>query len=404
MRYGIWALVALVIGAFGAHFLLQDRGYVLISFAGYNIEMSVPVLALALVLLYLAVRLALRLWRAPRQLGEAIASSRSKRAGARLTRGLIHMTEGDYRRGERLLTDGLQGSDAKVVHYLMAARAAEAQGSVERRDEWLELARTSDPKAGIAVLLTQAELQIDAGEIAAAQATLKRIEAEKPDHAGGLGLQADIYLATGNRQGLAEILPRLVKSKLPADRLARILSRALDEMRRHPDFDRAALNAVWSPLPMGLSRRASLIRARALLLDRLGYGEEAVKSLTSALRRSFDSELVAAFGEVKGADLLKQLKKAESWLRQHPEDPALLMTAARLSMANELWGKARSYLESGIALKPEPAAYAVYGELLDRLGEPEAAAKAFQDGLRMIAPDADRLPRLAAPKSKEADG
>ena len=47
MRFGIWALAALVLGAFGAHFLLQDRGYVLISFVGYNIEMSVPVLVLA---------------------------------------------------------------------------------------------------------------------------------------------------------------------------------------------------------------------------------------------------------------------------------------------------------------------------------------------------------------------
>ena len=49
-------------------FLLRDRGYVLISFAGYNIEMSVPVLVVALVLLYVGVRLLLRLWRAPRQL------------------------------------------------------------------------------------------------------------------------------------------------------------------------------------------------------------------------------------------------------------------------------------------------------------------------------------------------
>ena len=76
MRYGIWALAALVVGAFGAHFLLQDRGYVLISFVGYNVEMSVPVLVLALVLLYVGVRLALRIWRAPRELGQAIAGQR----------------------------------------------------------------------------------------------------------------------------------------------------------------------------------------------------------------------------------------------------------------------------------------------------------------------------------------
>jgi HemY protein len=146
MRYGIWALAALVLGALGTHFLLVDRGYVLISFVGYRIEMSVPILALAMILLYLGVRMLVRIWRAPKQLGEALAAQRSRRAGSRLTRGLIHLTEGDFRRGERLLTDGLKGSDAKVVHYLMAARAAEAQGSDERRDEWLALARAKlDP-------------------------------------------------------------------------------------------------------------------------------------------------------------------------------------------------------------------------------------------------------------------
>ena len=404
MRYGIWALAALVLGAFGAHFLLQDRGYVLISFAGYNIEMSVPVLALALVLLYFGVRAALRLWRSPRQLGEALAAQRTRRAGARLTRGMIHMTEGDYRRSERLLTESLKGSEAKVVHYLMAARAAEAQGSTERRDEWLQLARSADPKAAFAVMLTQAELQLAAGETNAALATLARLEAEKPNHAGCLALQAETFIALGDRGRLAAVLPKLVRSKLPPERLAAILARALDELRHSPDFDRAALNAIWTPLPLGLRRRAALIRARALLLDRLGFGEEAVKSLSAALKRSFDRELVTAFAEVRGGDVAKQLGKAETWLRQHPEDPALLTTAAKLSMANELWGKARSYLESALAIEPRPEAYAVYGELLDRLDEPEAAAKAWQEGLRMIAPESTRLPRLAAPKRKEADG
>jgi uncharacterized protein HemY len=40
MRVGLWGMVAVFLGAFSAHFLLQDRGYVLINFAGYVVEMS----------------------------------------------------------------------------------------------------------------------------------------------------------------------------------------------------------------------------------------------------------------------------------------------------------------------------------------------------------------------------
>jgi HemY protein len=404
MRFGIFALVALVIGAFAAHFLLQDRGYVLISFLGYNIEMSVPALALALTLLYAAVRVLIRVLRAPGQLGDVLEAHRTRRAGSRLARGLIHMTEGDFRRGERLLTDRLKDSDSRVVNYLIAARAAEAQGSIERRDEWLRLAGAADPKAEIAVLLTQAELELRRGEPGAALVTLARVEKRKPRLAGTLALRAEALLQLRDRAGLAAILPELARAKLDPDRLAAILARALEAMRQEQRFDRAALKAVWSPLPLGLRRRPRLIRARALLLDRLGRGEEALKSVAGALRRDWDRELVSAFGEIRGSDPLKQLQRAENWLKQRPEDPALLVTAARLCMANELWGKARSYLETTLAIAPEPAAYVLYGELLDRLGELDEAARAWRAGLRMTTRDAGRLPALKVPALSKADG
>ena len=256
MRLGIWALAALILGAFGAHFLLQDRGYVLISFIGYNIEMSVPVLVLALVLLYVCVRLALRIWRAPRELGQAIAGQRARRADARLARGLISMTEGDFRRGERLLTDGLSSRDARIVNYLMAARAAEAQGSTERRDEWLGLAQESDPKAWIAVLLTQAGLQMDAGEYQAAIATLERIQERKPGHAACLGLLAEACMALGDRKRLGQILPELARSKLDGDKLAPLLSEALESMLGDPDFDREAPEEDLVAVAAGLAPAA----------------------------------------------------------------------------------------------------------------------------------------------------
>ena len=161
MRFGLWAMAALMIGAFGAHFLLQDRGYVLVSFRTITVEMSVPILVLVLVILYALVRVLLRIWRAPRQLGEVIADRRHRRAADKLTRGLIHMTEGDWARSERLLTDGLKGGAAPRVHDLMAARAAQLQGSRERRNEWLKLAYETLPEAELAVLLTQAELQFE---------------------------------------------------------------------------------------------------------------------------------------------------------------------------------------------------------------------------------------------------
>ena len=81
MRFSFWALLALAIGAFAAHFLLQDRGYVLLNFRGYVVEMSVPGLVLVLMALYLAIRGVVALVRAPRRLGAAINERRMRRSG-----------------------------------------------------------------------------------------------------------------------------------------------------------------------------------------------------------------------------------------------------------------------------------------------------------------------------------
>jgi HemY protein len=172
-------------------------------------------------------------------------------------------------------------------------------------------------------------------------------------------------------------------------------------MRTEASFDRDALKAIWSPLPLGLRRRPALIAARARLLERLGRGQDAVKAVASALNRRWDRELVVAYGEIREPDPLMQLRRAEDWLGSHGEDAALLTTTARLCMANELWGKARSYLESSLAIGPEPATFALYGELLDSLGEHDEAARAYQSGLKMVAPGVETLPALAAPVAQD---
>ena len=87
---------------------------------------------------------------------------------------------------------------------------------------------------------------------------------------------------------------------------------------------------------------------------------------------------------VEATDTTRQLKKAEAWLKNRGEDPDLILTAARLCLRNELWGKARSYLETVISLRPTPEAYSEYGALLTQMGEANAAADAYRDGLGMV--------------------
>jgi HemY protein len=161
MKFSIIVVIATLVFAFAAHFLLQDPGYVAINFRGYLVEMSVPVLLGIAIVLVVAVWAIRKLIIAPRMIGEAAGRYRAGRAGQKMMRGMIEVAEGNFARGEKLLARAASTSDAPLFNYLQAARAAHLQGNDQRRDEWLKLAYEHTPAATNAVLLTQAELQLD---------------------------------------------------------------------------------------------------------------------------------------------------------------------------------------------------------------------------------------------------
>ena len=392
MKFGAIVIIALLVSAMAAHFLLGDPGYVAINFRGYLIEMSVPVLVGLTALLILALWLIRRIIQAPRRLGEAAGRYRSGRAGQKLTRGMIEVAEGNFARGEKLLARAAGTSDAPLFNYLQAARAAHLQGKDERRDEWLKLAYEHTPEAANAVLLTQAELQLDREQYEQALATLRRIEENSRDHSHALALLGRLYFQLEDWAQLAEILPRLRKQK-------RVKQDTLDKwtVRVHSEnFKRAAdgeaVIAEWKRVEKRLRTNEKVIEAYYTNLLRTGLHEKAEKDLAAALKSEWRGSLVRLFGLVEGPDPSKQLKRAESWLAKHGEDPDLLLAAARLCLRNELWGKARSYLETVLSLRPTPEAYQEFGRLLTQLGEADAAADAYRDGLGMVAET--RLPAI----------
>jgi HemY protein len=102
VKFGLVVVIALLASAIAAHFLLQDPGYVIINFRSYIIEMSVPVLIGIVLSLMFCLWLLLKIWNAPRKLGEAASRYRSGKAGERLTRGMIEIAEGNFSKGEKI--------------------------------------------------------------------------------------------------------------------------------------------------------------------------------------------------------------------------------------------------------------------------------------------------------------
>ena len=115
--------------------------------------------------------------------------------------------------------------------------------------------------------------------------------------------------------------------------------------------------------------------------------EESIKNneaeliLRNALRKEWQPILIKQYGLVKSSTLEKQLTFAESLSKDHDNHPLLLLTLGRLCMYNDLWGKARAYLEASIGNKELPETYKELGLLMEYLNEPQLAAEYFKKGL-----------------------
>jgi HemY protein len=80
---------------------------------------------------------------------------------------------------------------------------------------------------------------------------------------------------------------------------------------------------------------------------------------------------------------VRQIERAESWLREHRADGALLLALGRLCARQELWGKAQSYLEAAISVEPTYAGHLELARLHEKLGNADAARRHERESLQL---------------------
>jgi HemY protein len=125
--------------------------------------------------------------------------------------------------------------------------------------------------------------------------------------------------------------------------------------------------------------KAAVAYARGLMTSRDHAAAE--KLLRETIDDSRDPAAIRLYGEVNPPDPLVALDRAEAWLRAAPEDPDLLLTCARLCLRSELIGKARSYLEAGLARRQNPEASLLLADLLESIDDPARASAVLREAV-----------------------
>jgi HemY protein len=363
---------------------------VLVKYGDYSIETTLAfgiiAVAVTTVLIHFLFKMLMGVWHIPRAVKRQSQGRRFDKSRKLLTQGLIDLAEGRYDQAETSLVKMVDYSESPLLHYLAAARAAQLQGRYEQRDRYLKAAHEAQPEAEVAIGVTQAELQLAHQQTEESLATLTHLRGIAPRHDHVLRLLARVYLELEDWSSLIEILPEVRKKKLLSEFLLKTMeTKTYQGFLAAAEGNQQALEKAWNKIPKTAITDADLIVYYLNLNNQAASSSSNIEQLIiKSLAQNWDDRLIDAYGQFQASDANAQLKQAEKWLNDYAKNEYLLLALGRICIRARLWGKAQSYLEASIGVKPMPATCLVLAELMsDHLQQKEKATDYYQKGLRL---------------------
>lgn len=406
-RLLLLVLLGLMAGVLLINAIERDPGYVFVSLGNITLETSVWFALLLWGVVWALLALVLRvsgfLLGSRHWVSDWVDNRKSRNAGALTNRGFISFIEGHWSRARRQLLRSARYSEAPLVNHLLAAQASFRLGDLDEMRKQLGAAEAVDAGAGIALELTQAELQLSAGYYEEALATLVRARANANKHPHVLELLARAHWALSDWESLRKLLPELRKHNLLGAAPLRDLESSVwfalvdTACRRGDGTD--ALRSLWQTIPLKWRETLPLSsRYISCLIKRSAFAD-AEKLLITALDQHWDVQLVSLVGSFEPQQSKAWDKAMRRWLEQYPKDRCLLVGAARLAQYRGQWREACQYFETANALKSNAGLCMELARLYEAQGNHEKASRYMKLATTHMQGELPKLPLPAVPES-----
>ncbi len=391
MKFLLW-LLGLFVLAVALALAAHNSGYVLLVLYPYKVEMQLSAFVAAQLLLVLAgyavIRLALAALRLPTEVRRFRAERGQNRGRAAMMEALRAFFEGRYAAAQAAAERAMKLGDTSAVNPIIAARAAHELRQFEKRDAYLEAAEGKSVGEETMRLMARTKFMLDQHQPQQALEALKELkEAGVRGHVGALQMELKAQQLAQNWDATLDVVAQMEKrNALDPTAAAHLRQQAYVGKIRAKAQEAAALHATWKSIPNDFKRRAKIAAAAASAFMRLNECAIAQRILSDSLEAQWDGDLLALYGDCRGASVIEQIEQAEEWLKRHSEDAGLLLALGKLCLHQKLWGKAQSYLEASISVRPSRAAYTVLAQLLDTLQKPDEAARYYQKAMELAQP------------------
>lgn len=373
-------------------YVMQAPGLAVFTYGDVMIELPLVRFVVgafvAVIALYLALRLLGLVFNAPLRLRAARSRRRQRKAAEDTSQGLAKFASGDWRQAEKLLIRGVDESRSAHINYIWAARAAQQSGNHEMRDRYLEQAEKSMPEKQAILDILRAEFLLQQDLPEQALACIEPYSGKIANNSKIAGMFASAYQQLHDWQQLAGIIPELEKNHgIRPETLEKIRKTAacglLDASRRGETAE--DIEHLGKRFRSTITADDTLAVAYVEALRVQGRHRAAAAWVTDVLDSRWCPELVRQFGLLEHADATSALQQAEQWIAQHDHDAGLYLTLGRLCKRAELWDKAKNYLESSLDSEPLAETCTELAALHERLNETETAYHYTKKGLGLAA-------------------
>jgi len=385
MRWVFWILGLFALAVALALALRYNTGYALLVWPPYRVELSLNLLVLLLIagfaVGYLLLRFIFGAIGLPAKVREFRARRRRESARTTMLEALRAFFEERYGRAEKAAASAMESGESPALGAVLAARAAHELRHYEQRDGYLARAEKLAPADAAMRIIAEADMLLDQRRF---QDALLALKALPEKHTAALRLELKAQQQAKNWEQTLPLIGQLERRGVfDATQAGQLRRYAHAENLKRKALDRQALEECWQKIPTDQKRDFKVAAAAAQCFMTLGGCAQANQIIEQALETEWDSELVGLYAECVGTEAIRQIERAEKWLKTNPRDAVLLLTLGKLCALQELWGKAQSYLEASISVEPTYSAHLALAQLNDRLGNADAARRHYRESLEL---------------------
>ena len=388
MRFVFW-----IVGLFALAVLIGlasklNTGYAILFVPPYRMEVSFNLLIIAVVVLILLAYAVLRLLGLAANLPQEVRTfQRQKKLRAArhaLREAAISLFEGRYQRAEREALKSIDDEYAeenRALALMIAARSAASVGDNAKRDGYLSRLENMPERIQLARHMVEAQIRMDAKQPLEALAAIERARTISSNLTSALRLELKIRMLLKQPEQVLQITEKLLKADaLEAEQARRYRLAAYrqqlvglgserevrDWLKRIPGVEKQNPDLV-----VDISRHLIALDTYPLAAELIATALSDEEQATPELAR----ELGMLAEHIDSPRRLTLMRDAENWLKSRPRDHMLLLALGRLALAEQLWGKAQSYLEASVSMQPTLCAHAELSKLFATLGKDDKATQ-----------------------------